>query len=268
MSRLAGKTAIITGGARGMGAATSRLFAKEGARVAITDVLEDAGASLASELGETTRFYQHDVTSAAGWAALVERAEADLGPIDILVNNAGILLFKSLLQTSLEEYERVLRVNLIGTFLGIKAVAPGMIARGKGAIVNISSVDGMKGANGLGAYASSKWGVRGLTRVAAMELGHQGVRVNSVHPGGINTVMTNHDNSPRDKVDERFRNVSAALKKSLPPPCFWPATSPPIWWARSWRSMAACWSAIITKACLVLPASNKRKAATCRRGSL
>jgi len=207
MSRLAGKTAIITGGARGMGAATSRLFAKEGARVAITDVLEDAGASLASELGETTRFYQHDVTSAAGWAALVERAEADLGPIDILVNNAGILLFKSLLQTSLEEYERVLRVNLIGTFLGIKAVAPGMIARGKGAIVNISSVDGMKGANGLGAYASSKWGVRGLTRVAAMELGHQGVRVNSVHPGGINTVMTNHDNSPRDKVDERFRNV-------------------------------------------------------------
>jgi len=207
MSRLAGKTAIITGGARGMGAATSRLFAKEGARVAITDVLEDAGARLASELGETTRFYQHDVTSEAGWAALVERAEADLGPIDILVNNAGILLFKSLLQTSLEEYERVLRVNLIGTFLGIKAVAPGMIARGKGAIVNISSVDGMKGANGLGAYASSKWGVRGLTRVAAMELGHQGVRVNSVHPGGINTVMTNHDNSPRDKVDERFRNV-------------------------------------------------------------
>jgi 3alpha(or 20beta)-hydroxysteroid dehydrogenase len=207
MGRLAGKTAIITGGARGMGAATSRLFAKEGARVAITDVLEDAGASLASELGETTRFYKHDVTSEAGWAALVERAEADLGPIDILVNNAGILLFRSLLQTSLEEYERVLRVNLIGTFLGIKAVAPGMIARGKGAIVNVSSVDGMKGANGLGAYASSKWGVRGLTRVAAMELGHQGVRVNSVHPGGINTVMTNHDNSPRDKVDERFRNV-------------------------------------------------------------
>jgi 3alpha(or 20beta)-hydroxysteroid dehydrogenase len=207
MERLKGKTAIITGGARGMGAATSRLFAQEGARVAIADVLEDDGASLAAELGDATRFYQHDVTSETAWAELVERVEADLGQIDILVNNAGILLFKALLQTSLAEYERVLRVNLIGTFLGIKAVAPGMIARGKGSIVNISSVDGMKGANSLGAYASSKWGVRGLTRVAALELGHKGVRVNSVHPGGINTIMTNHDNSPREKVDERFRNV-------------------------------------------------------------
>jgi 3alpha(or 20beta)-hydroxysteroid dehydrogenase len=191
MGRLEGKVAIITGGARGMGAATSRLFAQEGARVAITDVLEDAGAKLAGELGDTSRFYKHDVTSEADWARIVERVEADIGNIDILVNNAGILLFKSLLQTSLAEYERVLRVNLMGTFLGIKAVAPGMIARGKGAIVNISSVDGMKGANGLGAYSSSKWGVRGLTRVAALELGHKGVRVNSVHPGGVDTVMTN-----------------------------------------------------------------------------
>jgi 3alpha(or 20beta)-hydroxysteroid dehydrogenase len=207
MGRLEGKVAIITGGARGMGAATSRLFAQEGARVAITDVLEDAGAKLAGELGDTSRFYKHDVTSEADWARIVERVEADIGNIDILVNNAGILLFKSLLQTSLAEYERVLRVNLMGTFLGIKAVAPGMIARGKGAIVNISSVDGMKGANGLGAYSSSKWGVRGLTRVAALELGHKGVRVNSVHPGGVDTVMTNADSSAREKVNERFGNV-------------------------------------------------------------
>jgi len=190
-----------------MGAATSRLFVQEGARVAITDVLEDAGATLATELGDAASFYQHDVTSEADWARIVERAENDLGKIDILVNNAGILLFKSLLQTSLSEYDRVLRVNLMGTFLGIKAVAPGMIARGKGAIVNISSVDGMKGANGLGAYSSSKWGVRGLTRVAALELGHKGVRVNSVHPGGVDTVMTNSDSSAREKVNERFGNV-------------------------------------------------------------
>ncbi len=207
MARLAGKVAIITGGARGMGAATSRLFVAEGARVAITDLLEEDGARLAAELGPAARFYKHDVTSEAGWAALVKQVEADLGPVDILVNNAGILLFRALLDTSLEEYERVLRVNLVGEFLGIKAVAPGMVARGKGSIVNISSVDGMKGANGLGAYASSKWGVRGLTRVAAMELGHKGVRVNSVHPGGVDTAMTNQGGQSRDKVNERFGNI-------------------------------------------------------------
>ena len=208
MGRLSGKVAIVTGGARGMGAATSRLFAAEGARVAIADVLDDAGAALASELGDAARFYHLDVTSEAGWADLVSSVERDLGAIDVLVNNAGILMFKSLLETSLEDYERVLRVNLVGGFLGIKAVAPGMIARGKGSIVNISSVDGMKGANGLAAYASSKWGLRGLTKVAAMELGHQGVRVNSVHPGGVDTIMTNFDNSPRGEIDKRFGNIA------------------------------------------------------------
>lgn len=207
MNRLQGKVAIITGGARGMGAATTRLFIAEGAKVAIADVLDEAGAQLAAELGEAVRFYHHDVTSEEGWAALVRAVETELGPVDILVNNAGILLFRSLLDTTLAEYEQVLKVNLTGEFLGIKAVAPGMIARGKGAIVNISSVDGMKGANGLAAYSSSKWGVRGLTRVAALELGHRGIRVNSVHPGGVDTVMTNHDGSTRDKVSERFGNV-------------------------------------------------------------
>jgi len=190
-----------------MGAATSRLFAAEGAKVAIADLLDDAGAALAADLGEVSRFYHHDVTSEEDWGRLVEAVEADFGPVDILVNNAGILLFRTLLETTRAEYERVLNVNLVGEFLGIKAVAPGMIARGKGAIVNISSVDGMKGANGLAAYASSKWGVRGLTRVAAMELGHHGVRVNSVHPGGVDTVMTNHDGRSRESVNERFGNV-------------------------------------------------------------
>lgn len=207
MGKLDGKVAIITGGARGMGDATSRLFAAEGAKVAIADVLEAEGAALAKEIGENARFYRLDVTSEDAWASLVAAVQADLGPVDVLVNNAGILMFKTLVETSLAEYRRVIDVNLVGEFLGIKAVAPGMIARGKGSIVNVSSVDGMKGANGLAAYASSKWGVRGLTRVAAMELGHHGVRVNSVHPGGVDTAMTNYDSSPRAKVDERFGNI-------------------------------------------------------------
>lgn len=207
MGRLSGKVAIVTGGARGMGAATSRLFVAEGAKVAITDVLEEDGKALAAELGDVARFYRHDVTSEQGWADVVAQTEADLGPVDVLVNNAGILMFKSLLSTTREDYERVLQVNLVGEFLGIKAVAPGMIARGKGSIVNISSVDGMKGANGLVAYASSKWGVRGLTKVAALELGHRGIRVNSVHPGGVDTAMTNAGNTARDEVNQRFTNI-------------------------------------------------------------
>ncbi|EQB02577.1 3-alpha-hydroxysteroid dehydrogenase [Sphingobium quisquiliarum P25] len=207
MNRLQGKTAIITGGARGMGEATSRLFAAEGAKVAIADLLDDQGAQLAAELGGAARFYHHDVTSEADWASLTAAVEADFGPADILVNNAGILLFRTLFQTTLDDYLKVLKVNLAGAFLGIKAVGPGMAARGKGSIVNISSVDGMKGANGLGAYASSKWGLRGLTKVAAMELGHKGVRVNSVHPGGVDTMMGNLDSRSRDEVNKDYGNV-------------------------------------------------------------
>ena len=207
MARLDGKVAIISGGARGMGAATSRLFVEAGARVVIADLLEAEGAALAQELGDAARFVRLDVTCAQSWADTVRLAEDTFGPVDVLVNNAGVLLFKSLLQTTPEDYRRVIEVNLVGEFLGIQAVARGMIERGHGAIVNISSVDGMKGANGLAAYASSKWGVRGLTKVAAMELGHLGIRVNSVHPGGVDTVMTNYEGVAREKVSERFRNI-------------------------------------------------------------
>ncbi|MFN3424115.1 MAG: SDR family NAD(P)-dependent oxidoreductase [Novosphingobium meiothermophilum] len=207
MGKLEGKVAIVTGGARGMGAATCRRFVAEGARVAIADVLEAEGAALAAELGAAARFLRLDVTSEENWAEVVAAADAGLGPVDVLVNNAGILMFKSLLETTKADYERVLGVNLVGEFLGIKAVAPGMIARGKGAIINVSSVDGMKGANSLVAYASSKWGVRGLTKVAAMELGHKGIRVNSVHPGGVDTVMSNHTGAPREEVDKGYANV-------------------------------------------------------------
>jgi 3alpha(or 20beta)-hydroxysteroid dehydrogenase len=208
MGRLSGKVAIITGGARGMGEATSRLFAAEGAKVAIADLLDDAGRALAKELGDNVRFYRHDVTDKSAWTQLVAQVEQDLGPVDVLVNNAGVLLFKALLDITQDEFERVLRVNLTGELLGIQAVAPGMISRGKGSIVNISSVDGMKGANGLVAYASSKWGVRGLTRVAALELGHKGVRVNSVHPGGIDTIMGNQGSRPLEEVNQSYGNVA------------------------------------------------------------
>jgi 3alpha(or 20beta)-hydroxysteroid dehydrogenase len=182
--------AIITGAARGMGAATARLFAAEGARVVIADVLEAEGAALAGELGAAARFHRHDVADEDSWAVLVAETAAHFGGLDILVNNAGVLLMRGLLDTTRPEFERVLAVNLLGTFLGIKAAAPRMIARGGGAIVNISSVDGMKGSNATAAYSASKWGVRGLTKVAAMELAHRGVRVNSIHPGGIRTPMT------------------------------------------------------------------------------
>ncbi len=207
MARLDGKVAIITGGARGMGGATSRLFAAEGARVLIADVLDSEGAALAEELKGSALFQHHDVSDEASWSAVVAKAIAAFGKVDVLVNNAGILMFKTLLDTSKADYERVLGVNLMGAFLGIKAVAPHMVERGSGSIVNVSSVDGMKGANGLGAYSSSKWGLRGLTRVAAMELGHKGVRVNSIHPGGIDTAMGNPYGEKREDVNKRYTMV-------------------------------------------------------------
>ena len=189
MKRLAGKVAIITGGARGMGAATVRLFASEGARVVIADVLDAEADALAREIGSAALFQHHDVADEESWRRLERETIAHFGGVDVLVNNAGILLMKGLMDIQKQEFERVLAVNLVGPFLGIRTIAPRIIERGGGSIVNISSVDGMKGSNSTGAYSSSKWGVRGLTKVAAMELGHRGVRVNSVHPGGVNTVM-------------------------------------------------------------------------------
>jgi 3alpha(or 20beta)-hydroxysteroid dehydrogenase len=134
----------------------------------------------------------------------VAAVEADFGPVDVLVNNAGILVFSPFLETAEADFDRVIRVNLKGTFLGIKAVGAGMAARGKGSIVNISSVEGFRGANGVTAYAASKWGVRGLTRVAAMELSPKGVRVNSVHPGGIDTLMGNPMGAPRTDLNRIY----------------------------------------------------------------
>ena len=187
--RLDGKVALITGGARGQGAAEARLFAAEGAKVLITDVLDDEGAALATELGGAVRYRHHDVTSAEEWAAAVEEATGTFGALNVLVNNAGIHSITRLEDETLDRFRRLIEVNLIGTFLGIQAALPAMRASGGGSIVNISSTAGMKGIPGHAAYGASKWGVRGLTKTAAAELGVDGIRVNSVHPGAIKTAM-------------------------------------------------------------------------------
>jgi 3alpha(or 20beta)-hydroxysteroid dehydrogenase len=197
LGRLAGKVAIVTGGARGIGAATCRLFVEEGACVLIADV-DRSGEALAGSLGESAAFVRADVTSEADWKACVDAAVARWAGIDVLVNNAAMFVFGDLLDTSKDTFERVLSVNLTGAFLGIRSVVPVMKKRGGGSIVNVSSNAGLAGGNGFGAYASSKFGLRGLTKVAAFELGRDGIRVNTVHPGSTNTPMTN----PKDKSVE------------------------------------------------------------------
>ena len=187
MGRLEGKTALISGGARGQGAAEARLFAEEGANVVLTDVLDEDGERTADAIGAD--YLHHDVTSEADWAAAVAYAVELHGGVDVLINNAGIYVETSLLGGDLEQYRRVIEVNQIGVFLGMREVAPVMIERGGGSIVNISSVAGMRAGGGSFAYSASKWAVRGMTRAAAVALGRYGIRVNSIHPGVIDTPM-------------------------------------------------------------------------------
>jgi 3alpha(or 20beta)-hydroxysteroid dehydrogenase len=187
MGRLDGKVALITGGARGQGAAEGALFAAEGARVYLTDVLAEEGAKTAADVGAT--FIAHDVTSEAEWSAVVERVVGEAGRVDVLVNNAGVFRVVPMTQTSLELWHQVMDINATGVFLGMKAVAPTMIAQQGGSIVNISSIAGLRGAGVAFAYGASKWAVRGMTKSAAQELAPHGIRVNSVHPGIIDTQM-------------------------------------------------------------------------------
>ncbi|MFF0453143.1 glucose 1-dehydrogenase [Nocardia africana] len=187
MVDLTGTVALITGAARGQGAAEARLFVERGARVVLTDVLDD-GKQLADELGEAARFVRHDVTSADDWNAAVAVALSEFGALNVLVNNAAIYTAKPLTDTTPEELEKILRVNLVGAFRGIRSVV-GPMSEAGGSIVNISSQAGLEGLMGHSAYGSSKWGLRGLTKTAALELGPRGIRVNSVHPGPIATPM-------------------------------------------------------------------------------
>jgi 3alpha(or 20beta)-hydroxysteroid dehydrogenase len=187
--RVAGKVAIVTGGARGMGEAHVRLLVAEGARVVIGDVLDDEGAALAADLGDAVRFVHLDVTDEGSWRAALATCESAFATPDVLVNNAGILHVSPLLAMEVADFRRVLEVNLVGAFLGMKVVGAAMAAAGRGSIVNVSSTGGMIGMSMISGYVASKWGLRGMTKAAAIELGPKGVRVNSVHPGGVATAM-------------------------------------------------------------------------------
>jgi 3alpha(or 20beta)-hydroxysteroid dehydrogenase len=184
---LSGKVALITGAAGGQGAAAARRFVAEGARVIIADVRDDEGKALADEIG--AHYLHLDVSEEDGWTAAVAEVADVYEPPNVLVNNAGILHFARLQDTTLSDYLRVIQVNQVGTFLGMRAVVPGMIKAGGGSIVNTSSIEGLRAAPLLTAYTSSKFAIRGMTKVAALELAGKGVRVNSVHPGMIDTGM-------------------------------------------------------------------------------
>ena len=196
MGRLDGKVAIITGAARGMGETEARLFVAEGARVVLADVLEPEGQAVAESLGDAATFVPLDVTDEAAWQRALAHTMATFGPPDVLVNDAGILRAAPLLATDLSTFHEVLEVNLVGPFLGMKTAGAAMVAAGRGSIVNVSSSGGLVGMSMIGAYVASKWGLRGLTKTAAIELGPHGVRVNSLHPGGVLTPMTGADIAP------------------------------------------------------------------------
>jgi 3alpha(or 20beta)-hydroxysteroid dehydrogenase len=188
VGRLSGKVAIITGGARGLGEAAVRLFVEHDARVVLGDVLVDEGEALAAELGDAATFLQMDVSREGDWHRALEAAER-IGPLNVLVNNAAVVHLASIVDTTNEDYMRVFQINQFGTFLGIRSAVEPMKAAGGGSIINVSSVDGLHSAAGLSAYSSTKWALRGLTKNAAIELGQYGIRVNSVHPGGMFTQM-------------------------------------------------------------------------------
>jgi 3alpha(or 20beta)-hydroxysteroid dehydrogenase len=190
MGRLAGKVAIVTGGAQGQGAEISRAFVAEGAKVAIADIAEEAGEILAKELGDSAYFVSHDVGDEASWTAVVEGVNERFGPVNVLVNNAGILRFGEIESISMDDVELLLRVNQMGTFLGMRAVIPTMKANGGGSIVNASSIEGLGGMGFVAAYCGTKWAIRGMTKAASHELARNQIRVNSVHPGMIDTGMT------------------------------------------------------------------------------
>jgi 3alpha(or 20beta)-hydroxysteroid dehydrogenase len=218
MGRLDGKVALITGGARGMGKSHVRHFVAEGARVVFGDVLNDKGTAVAAGLPPgSCRYVSHDVTSEAGWAAAVSTALDTFGALDVLVNNAGVLKFGSIAEMPLADFRQILEINAMGCWLGMKAVIDPMTAAGGGSIINISSIEGFTGAAGLSAYSASKFAVRGMTKAAAQELGRFGIRVNSVHPGGVLTSMTLSGNGTFDQASGEAFVASMPLSRFATP---------------------------------------------------
>ena len=221
MNDLTGKTVLITGGARGLGAEAARQAVAAGADVVITDVLDEDGKATAEALGDRARFLHHDVTSEEGWAEAVAYAVAEFGGLHGLVNNAGISTGAFLETESVEHFRKVLDINLTGVFIGMKAAIPAMKEAGGGSIVNISSAAGLMGLALTAGYGASKWGVRGLTKIGAVELGTARIRVNSVHPGMTYTPMTasvgiergegKYPNTPMGRVGEADEIAGAVV---------------------------------------------------------
>tara|TARA_B110000444_G_scaffold250957_1_gene278134 strand:- start:1141 stop:1911 length:771 start_codon:yes stop_codon:yes gene_type:complete len=209
---LENKVAIISGASRGIGEATVRIFVEEGAKVIIGDVLQEQGQRLATELGDNAVFFKHDVTQEQSWKAIVDFATSNFGALNILVNNAGILHYGTIVDTQPNDYMKVINVNQLGVFLGMQAVIPQLKIAGGGSIINLSSTAGISGYNGMVAYSASKWAVRGMTKVAAAELGKFGIRVNSVHPGGTATAM-----SPADKDGNHSAGDNTPLARIAQP---------------------------------------------------
>ena len=203
--RLQGKVAIVTGGARGMGEATVRIMVDEGAKVLIGDVLDEPGQALADELGDNVVFQHLDVTSKEQWQAAITRA-GDLGPLSILVNNAAIVMQKTIMETTEEDFMNIVRINQLSVFLGMQSALEALKANGSGSIINISSIDGLQSKNSLTAYSATKWAVRGMTKAAALEMGKYNIRVNSVHPGGIYTAMHGSDFISEEEANNFYTN--------------------------------------------------------------
>jgi 3alpha(or 20beta)-hydroxysteroid dehydrogenase len=201
VGRVAGKVALISGGARGMGASHASMLVQEGAKVVIGDILDDEGKALAAEInaiGDAARYVHLDVTQPDQWDAAVATATGEFGKLDVLVNNAGIVALGQLKNFDLAKWHKVIDVNLTGTFLGMRVAVEPMTAAGGGSIINVSSIEGLRGAPAVHPYVASKWAVRGLAKSAALELAPLNIRVNSIHPGFIRTPMT--ANLPEDLV--------------------------------------------------------------------
>ncbi len=207
MSSLEGKVILVTGAARGQGEAEARLFAERGAEVVVCDVLHEQAQQVAADIGDSARAIELDVSDPNAWQSAVEETVATFGKLTGLVNNAAIAGIKSFDELSPEDYMNVIKINQLGVFLGMKAVAEPMKAAGGGAIVNISSIAGMGGMMGGVAYCASKFAVRGMTKAVAMELGQHNIRVNSLHPGGVLTAMVTEAGLTGDVANEVFGGV-------------------------------------------------------------
>ena len=212
MGKLDGQVALISGGARGQGEAQARLFAREGAAVALGDVLEEDGQRVAESINDTggqAMFQRLDVTEVSSWNSMIDETVSQFGRLDVVINNAGIARVKLIEESTLEEYLEVIRINQLGVWLGMKAAIPALKEAGGGCIINTSSTAGLEGYAGLGAYVSSKFAVRGMTKVAAIELAQYNIRVNSVHPGPIDTPMI-RDPQIRSSSDQDFDIASTS----------------------------------------------------------